>query len=137
MEENYLRVQKFLLILNIILGILLALSAFILFPVCADLKPDGTYMKCFYSGIFITAMGVLIILFNLKKVSKIFIFMTMLCAVLCWLVPNKILIFNNYIGLCGDPAHACRAVTMPAVGVLVILIIVLCAVRLILNFLNS
>ena len=120
--------RKILLYVNLIAGAVLALSSFVLFPVCEMLKPDGTPMGCYYSGIFITAVGVVIALLTLAVIlSRKFMRLYSLCAIIavsfCLLVPHKIVTLNP-CGLCGNPEHACRAVTMPAVSVIVAIIIV-------------
>ena len=48
--------KKILFILNAILGVVLALTPFVLFPVCGPM-PNGKHMMCHYSGIFIAGMG--------------------------------------------------------------------------------
>ena len=62
-----MKTQKFLLWLNAALGAVLALTPFVLFPVCTEPRPDGTPMKCWYSGVFITIMGVLLVAFSLMS----------------------------------------------------------------------
>ena len=69
------------MMINAALGAHLTLMPFVLFPVCAELKPDGTPMKCWYSGIFITVMGVLIAGFALMSLrGKLPIVFTVLSA---------------------------------------------------------
>lgn len=124
-----------------LLGAILALTPFILFPVCAEPRPDGTPMKCWYSGIFITVMGVLIAGFALMslrgKLPIVFTVLSAAAALMCWLVPNGIvsLAGNGWAcGLCADPGHACRAVTLPALGCIVTAIIIVSAAALVLKF---
>ena len=115
-------------------GIILALVPFVIFPVCNSLRPDGSHMGCWYSGIFITVMGAFIVLLSLpKKFPALRLVISALCALLCWLVPNKIIAVSPF-GLCANPEHACRASTMPAVGVLVIVIIAVCVLGLVYDF---
>ena len=120
--------RKVLLHVNMLSGIVLGLSPFVLFQVCDTLKPDGTPMGCHYSGVFITCMGVLVALLSIAVLlSRKFIASYAVCsaaaASLCWLVPNRIVVVSP-CGLCGNPDHACRAVTMPAVGIIAAILIV-------------
>lgn len=118
-------------------GILLALVPFVLFPVCDFLRPDGSHMACYFSGIFITIMGVLIAFLSLpKKFPAARLILVMLCALSCWLVPNKIISVPPF-GLCANPEHLCRASTMPVVGVLVIVIVAVCVACIILDFVRG
>ncbi len=139
-----MRSQKILLCLNAALGAALALTPFILFPVCAEPGPDGTPMKCWYSGIFITVMGVLIAGFALMslrgKLPIVFTVLSAAAALMCWLVPNGIVTLAGEgwaCGLCADPGHACRAVTLPALGVLVPGVVLVSVFVLILNFVQG
>ncbi len=65
--------QKVFSILNAILGILTALTPFILFPVCSGMKPDGTHMPCFNTGIIITVIGILILIISLLSLLMNFV----------------------------------------------------------------
>ena len=47
--------RKAFLVLNLLLGAVLALTPFVLFPVCGPM-PNGKYMMCHYSGIFIAGI---------------------------------------------------------------------------------
>ncbi|MBR1486086.1 MAG: DUF4418 family protein [Synergistaceae bacterium] len=139
-----MRIQKILSALSFISGAILAMASFILFPVCENLKQDGTRMGCFYSGIFITAMGILILIFSLlcffKKFPAAMNFLSSVSAVMSWLVPNRIINLsgeNWFCGLCGSLEHACRASTMPAVGVLIAVIVLVNFAGLIFNFING
>ena len=139
------KTQRYLLWINAVLGGVLALAPFVLFPVCADPKPDGTPMGCYYSGIFITIMGVLVIVFSLlsaqqKKWGALSFIASGTAAALCWLVPNKIVPVGGAdwaCGICGKADHACRVTTMPAVGVLVAVIVVASVAGLIMNFVKG
>lgn len=135
-----MKAQKFLSSANIILGILLALTPFIFFPVCEELKPDGNHMKCFYSGIFITSMGIIIAVSSLlsfmRKLPSLMTLLSALCSVLSWFVPNGIIRFDA-IGLCADVSHSCRAVTMPAAGIIALMILIVNAAFMIMNFIGE
>ena len=129
---------------SIILGLIMALTPFLIFPVCDGMKPDGTPMNCFYSGMFIASMGLFVAIFSLtsmrSKLHSIFVIFSGACAVSAWLVPNGIIHVagsNWACGLCANPEHSCRALTLPAVGVLAIVIVVLCVVALIFDFVKG
>ena len=109
-----MKIQKFLSALNIFLGLLLAFVPFVLFPVCGMLKPDGSPMNCFYGGIFIMTMGILIFAFAILKLKKFFpsllSILLSVCAVLPWLVPNEIIKIAGdtwACDLCAAPEHGC------------------------------
>ncbi|MCR5347674.1 MAG: DUF4418 family protein [Fretibacterium sp.] len=138
------KTQKFLLGLNAVLGAALALTPFVLFPVCADPKPDGTPMFCWYSGIFITAMGVVVLILSLLslrgKLTAFFAVLSAAAALMSWLVPNRTVSIAGTgwaCGLCADPTHACRAVTLPALGVLVTAVILVSIAVLLWNFVKG
>ena len=135
-----MKIQKFIWSVILIAAFVIILTPFILFPVCDSLRPDGSRMSCWYSGIFIISMGILIEIFSFLaiKIKKTFLcsIFTIVFALMCWLVPNKIIDVEP-LGLCSDLNHACRASTMPAVGILISLIILSCFVLLILNFLKG
>ena len=50
-----MKMKKIFFILNALLGVVLALTPFVLFPVCGPM-PNGKYMMCHYSGIFIAGI---------------------------------------------------------------------------------
>lgn len=142
-----MKINKIFSLINIIWGILLALTPFIIFPVCSELKDNGTYMNCFYSGTFITIMGILIIIFSVinfygkySYLSLLNYIISLLCGVMCYLVPNKIIEISGEgwaCSLCGNPEHACRAATMPVIYVIVILVIIVNVTGLIINFVKE
>ena len=131
-----IRIKKILLALNFLSALVLMLSPFVLFPVCQELRADGTRMKCFDSGIFITVIAVLILIvlalsFLFNKFPNLSLSFASVLAFACWFVPEK------FIGLCGNPQHACRAITMPYVGVFAALIVLLSFTGLIFNFIGG
>lgn len=135
-----MKLQKVFVWANIVLGTILALTPFVLFPVCQSSKIDGSNMNCFYSGIFVTVLGVSIAAFSFVKYRVISAVLSSCAGVACWLVPNGVIRIageNWACGLCADPTHACRAVTMPAVGVLVALIVAVNVISLIVNFVRG
>ena len=132
---------KIIILLNALSGIILILLPFVIFPVCGTLKSDGTHMSCFYSGVFISCMGFLIVIFSClamfkKKFFSVSFFISDFLALSCWLVPNKILNIEG-IGLCANPSHACRASTMNAVLVMIIFIVILSFAALTLKFVTG
>ena len=136
-----MRIKKYILIANSILGLLIAFTPFVLFPVCSALKPDGSHMGCFYSGIFITVMGVIVLLFSLlalkAKFSSLFTLLSACAGLMCRLVPNRIITLEGdgwLCGLCSMENHSCRADTMPAIYALISVLIVLSVIYLVVNF---
>ena len=133
--------KKSLLSLNLVASVALALTPFVLFPICEMLTTDGTHMGCYYSGIFITCMGSLIAFLTLavfltRKFIALYAVSSIIAACLCWLVPNKVIVLWM-CGLCGNPEHACRASTMPAVSVIAAIIVVLCTALLVINLVTG
>ena len=128
---------KYTLLINTFLGIILALTPFILFPVCSQTKPDGAFMGCHYSGVLITIMGVIIALMSIAAIfTRIYVMsfiISVIAAVSCRLIPDRI----SGVSLCGNPEHACRAVTMPKVDILIFLIVIISVAGLIINFVKS
>ena len=124
--------KKILFILNALLGVVLALTPFVLFPVCGPM-PNGKYMMCHYSGIFITGMGALIVVLSLlalwghrkRWVAPLSGVLSIVAALLSYLVPMRIVVIGNKAtmgwecGLCKAADMACHTATMPTVTVLV------------------
>ena len=116
--------------MNLALGFVLALIPFVLYPVCENLKPDGTHMNCFYTGIFVTAMGIVVVILSFafaKKFSGMAFVLAIIAAALTWLAPNGIVNIageNWKIALCSVSSHACVADTMPKVALIASAIIV-------------
>lgn len=92
-------------------------------------------MKCFYSGIFITIMAVLIMICIassfLGRLRNLSLSAASVMAFMCWVIPNE------FLGLCSNPDHACRASTMPHVGIFVAVIIVLAVSCMTFNFIGG
>ncbi len=131
-----------------ILGIILALSPYQLFPVCTMMAPDGTPMKCAYSAKLFIAMGIIILVVNLLAILKrkkalysIAYIITAIAAFVSYALPKQLIKVGNKktmsweIGLCANAEHGCRAHTLPALEVLIPIIIIGAVVALILNFL--
>lgn len=118
-------------------SLVLALTPFVLFPVCDSLKADGTHMACWYSGLLITAMGVLIFALSLLKGhTAVRTGASIVSALACWFIPNRIITLQPF-GLCAASDHACRASTMPVVGIIVIVIIAVSVSGLIVSFVKG
>ena len=133
--------KKLIHILSLALGLLLALAPFILFPVC-ELMPGGNPMRCWYSALLIqglgSAIGILSLMGLWRRLSSVVHVAVAVAALMCWLVPHQIVRVDGWpFGLCGNPEHACRAVTMPAVGLLVAAVVTLSVLGLILNFVKG
>ncbi len=124
-----------MLALSFLQGLVLTLTPFVFFPVCQDFAPDGSRMHCFYSGVFITITGILIMLCIassfLGMLRNLSLIAASIMAFMCWVIPNE------FLGLCGNPEHPCRASTMPHVGVFSAVIIVLAVVCMTFNFING
>ena len=112
--------------LNALLGLVLTLTPFWLAPVCSQMAPHGGPMKCYYSGLFVVGMGAVILFFALIAqlrrgrgwLAVLASLVAIAAAVACLLVPAGVIPLRGagwVCGLCGDPTHACRAVTMPLV----------------------
>lgn len=124
--------RKVFLVLNLLLGAVLALTPFVLFPVCGPM-PNGKYMMCHYSGIFIAGMGALIVVLSLlalwghrkRWAASLSGVLSIVAALLCYLVPMRIIVIGDKAGwgwecgLCKAADMACHTTTMPAVTVLV------------------
>ena len=138
-------IRKALLILNLLLGAALALTPFVLFPVCGPM-PDGKYMMCHDSGILIAGMGALIVVLSLLalrwKRRGVFLseVLSIAAALLCYLAPMRIFVVGDKAawgwecGLCKAADMACRTTTMPAVVVLVSALVLVNVVALIHGF---
>ena len=139
--------KKILFILNALLGVVLALTPFVLFPVCGPM-PNGKYMMCHYSGIFITGMGALIVVLSLlalwghrqRWVAPLSGVLSIVAALLSYLVPMRIVVIGNKAtmgwecGLCKAADMACHTATMPTVTVLVSALVLVNVVALIHGF---
>ncbi len=104
-----------------ILGIILILTPYQLFPVCGIPAPDGTPMKCAYSAKLFIAMGIVILLVNLLAILKrkktlysIAYITTAIAAFLSYALPKQLIKVGNKktmgweIGLCANAEHGCR-----------------------------
>ena len=139
--------KKALLILNLLLGAALALTPFVLFPVCGPM-PDGKHMMCYDSGILIAGMGALIVVLSLlalrgrrkRWAASLSGVLSIAAALLCYLAPMRIVVIGDKAawgwecGLCRAADMACRTATLPAVTVLVSALVLVNVVALIHGF---
>ena len=139
--------RKAFLVLNLLLGAVLALTPLVLFPVCGPM-PNGKYMMCHYSGIFIAGMGALIVVLSLlalwghrkRWAASLSGVLSIVAALLCYLVPMRTLVIGDKAtmgwecGLCKAADMACHTTTMPAVTVLVSALVLVNVVALIHGF---
>ena len=86
-----------ILSIQTILLILIALSPFVLSPVCPAM-PNGKFMPCHYSGLLITvlaaflaALSLLITLIPVRRLILIGHAIVVLGVALCYLIPTRIL----------------------------------------------
>ena len=142
-----MKMKKIFFILNALLGAALALTPFVLFPVCGPM-PNGKYMMCHYSGIFIAGMGALIVVLSLlalwghrkRWAASLSGVLSIVAALLCYLVPMRIIVIGDKAGwgwecgLCKAADMACHTTTMPAVTVLVSALVLVNVVALIHGF---
>lgn len=132
MEEVVMKNRLLSGIAVAVLGLLIALVPFCIFPVCSkviETAACGTVsMKCFWSGraeigigLLVLCGGIFLILFR-SSLTRIGIsVMTGLAGVLSFLIPNLL------IGGCEMPTMPCRMTTFPALDVLSIVTVAVCA----------
>ncbi len=136
-------------IINLIVGIILVATPFLLFPVCTKLMPNGHHMMCFYTGKFFMLMGVIIIITNLiaiklntKMVYMLIHLVTLIVAALCYLIPYRIISIGDktvngwQLSLCKtNMGMSCRTTTMPAVHIMIAVLMTVSIIGLIREFL--
>lgn len=136
--------------MNSILGLILALTPFVLFPVCNKLMKNGKPMPCHYSGLLIVGMGLVIVIVSvlaiwLKKkwLDTVAYLISLVAAVLSYMIPKRIIEVGHMkvdgwqCGLCKSPTMSCQTQTMPAVSWLVGLLVLSCVVALIIGFVKK
>ncbi len=141
-------------IIKILMGLVLALTPFVLFPVCDGLM-KGMPMKCYYSGIFMTVAGAVIVLFsviglfvNKKWYSYLSNTVVIVEGALSYLVPHQVIKIGNKAklgwecGMCnaakmGERIMTCQTKTVPATNIIIPIIIVLGIVGIIYSFLRN
>lgn len=136
-------------ILLVIAGLVLALTPFVLFPVCQVRMANGKPMMCYYSGIFITIVGAVIILLALinlfvkkKWIWNITYILIIIGGIVSYMVPEGIIKIGDKASLgwqCGlcmkdHAGMTCNSLTMPAIRILVPIIVILGLIGLFINF---
>ncbi len=132
-----------------LLGLILVLTPYKLFPVCNIPAPDGTPMKCAYSAKLIIAMGIIVLLFNLLAIlkrKKVFyhlaFFVTIIAAFVTYALPKQLIKVGNKkalgweIGYCAKAGHGCRLHTQPALEIIVPIMIIIAVIAIVINFLT-
>ncbi len=145
MKKNFKIIASSILAL---LGIILILTPYQLFPVCGIPAPDGTPMKCAYSAKLIIALGVIILLVNLVAILKrkkalysLAYIATAIAAFFSYALPKQLIKVGNKktmgweIGLCAKADHGCRLHTLPALDVIIPAVIIIAVIAIVLNFL--
>jgi hypothetical protein len=112
----------------IVLGLLIAIGPFTLFPVCEVM--DDMIMKCHWTaqaelgiGLGIAVLGVLSLVFASKEVRLGLSIAVLLNGILSLLVETAL------IGMCANPAEPCRLLTQPALSVLGGVLVVAAAIQ--------
>ena len=110
-------------LLHAALGLLLALTPFVLWPVCDRLTPDGGHMACYYSGLMAVCLGASVVALDALYVLSRSRAARLVSCVVALVVPalmhalaiGALRISGDgwAIGLCGMDTMACRAVTVP------------------------
>lgn len=134
---------KKLSLVVLVLGVILALASFVLFPICSKLMANGGHMKCWYSGIFVTVMGGVVVLSSLISLTgrllPLWYIVSGAAALLCWLVPRGIVKVAGdgwACGLCGNPEMACHA-TAVKVDWIAGAIVLFCVIGLLTSFVRG
>lgn len=117
---KYLKRLSWLNRLQALMGMLIALTPFILKPVCAKLMDNGMPMPCHYSAIIVTILAVVLTLINLvipfvnrRKFKLLINVVSMLLIAAIVLIPLQVIKFK----LPGAPiCGICRHDGMPCVG---------------------
>lgn len=121
-ECNGCKGLKVMSIVQAILALVIALLPFVLMPVCGPMK-NGHYMSCHYSGILVTVAGVVLIAVaalqyfgRRKMVGMLTALGQMVIALLCYLIPHKIIPVQigvnmkgmpKFMGICGKDGMPC------------------------------
>lgn len=101
--------KKIVNIIILLLGTVLALTPFVIAPVCPAMA-NGSRMSCYYSGLLVTCVGIGIVIISLvsvfvdNKISKIiFNIINILAGISVHLIPNKIIKVTIGAGKDGAP----------------------------------
>ncbi len=142
--------QNIFHIINIILGLIVALTPFQLFPVCTMESEMGGPMKCYWSGKAMVYIGIAMLvislvslLLNKKFVNYISYILVAVSGTLIYLIPTRVIKIGEKVvdgwecGLCGMPMMSCNTTTMPAIKTIMIIVLIVNIVALSLNFLRK
>ncbi len=147
--------NKIIKIIQLIISIVITLTPFVIFPVCAGVLPNGTHMKCYHSGMFVTALGafvtilLIINLFTKKKVySYILNFIVIIATSLMYMVPHQVIKLGDKmklgweVGFCrmamkNGKVMTCFTQTKPALNILIPTMILVSIIAIILVFLGD
>ncbi len=137
-------------IVNIILGLVVALTPFQLFPVCTGEAPMGGPMKCYWSGKAIVIIGIamlvlsiLSLLLNKKLMNYISFILVAVLGSMIYLIPTRVIKLGDKkidgweCGMCMKPTMTCLMTTLPAIKVLMVVIIIVNVAALAFNFLRK
>lgn len=96
-------------ILVLLLGVILALTPFVIAPVCPPMA-NGMRMSCYYSGLLATGVGIGIIVTSLisifvnnKIINVILSIINIIAGISVHLIPNKIIKISIGMGKDGNP----------------------------------
>ncbi len=147
--------NKIINIISVIISLVITLSPFVLFPVCSGTLPNGSHMKCFYTGIFVTALGAvmtLILVINLLSKKKICSYASYTLAIvfssLMYMVPHQVIKLGDKmklgweVGFCrmaikDGKVMTCFTQTKPALNILIPTMILVSIIAIIFIFLGE
>lgn len=96
-------------IIVLLLGVILALTPFVIAPVCPPMA-NGMRMSCYYSGLLATGVGIGIIVTSLisifvnnKIINVILSIINIIAGISVHLIPNKIIKISIGMGKDGNP----------------------------------
>lgn len=107
--------------LILLLGVLIAIGPFTIFPVCGvtsggdammPMRCLGTAKAELAAGGLITLLGILLLVLKSGRARLWLSLLAVLAGAAAFLIPNVL------VGVCGSVHMACRALTLPALSVL-------------------
>ncbi len=150
-----MRKSRIIDIVGIVISLVITLTPFVLFPVCSGLLPNGTHMKCHYTGIFVTSLGAvmtLVLIINLFVKKKVFSYISYIGAIVLssfmYMVPHQVIKLGDKmklgweVGFCrmaikDGVVMTCFTKTKPALNVLIPTMILVGMVAIIFVFLGE
>ncbi len=147
--------SKIMNIISIIISLVITLTPFVLFPVCSGLLPNGSHMKCYYTGIFVTALGAvmtLVLITNLFMKKKVFSYISYTVAIIIssfmYMAPHQVIKLGDKmklgweVGFCrmamkNGKVMTCFTKTQPMLNILIPVMILVGIIALILVFLGE